>query len=264
MRLCETNFVDYWKAACDSENAEYREEHGATFAYTGIQQEIFNVVLKTEFTEANAESATDAVIEFFKARRVPLIWYTGLLCTPKDMRMRLEARGHPHDYDLTAMAIDIESMDLNFAKPDGLVVKEVRTSAESKKWVQCLASSWESPEELVPWMMANPCYNVELTPKSGKPLPRKMFVGLIDDEPVGTVMLNWKDGLIGLQTVGTSKSVRYKGIGSAVVSTALNDARAMGFGFAVVLSTVEGVKLYSKLGFKTYGKLPEHSMHFER
>ena len=74
MRLCETNFVDYWKAACDSENAEYREEHGATFAYTGIQQEIFNVVLKTEFTEANAESAIDPVIEFFRARRVPLLW----------------------------------------------------------------------------------------------------------------------------------------------------------------------------------------------
>ena len=264
VRLCEVNFIDYWRTASDSENAELHEEHGATFAYTGIPHEIFNVVLKTEFSEDNADAATDAVIDFYKARRAPLLWYTGLLCTPKDMRRRLEARGHPHDYDLTAMAVDIEKIKTDFAKPTGLVVKEVKTSDDSRKWAECLASSWDSPKELVPWMMKNPCYNVELRPKSGTPMQRRMFVGLIGDEPVGTVMLNWKGDLIGLQAVGTGKDARYKGIGSAVVSTALKEARAMGFKFIVVLSTVEGVKLYSRLGFKVFGKLPEHSMHFNR
>jgi GNAT superfamily N-acetyltransferase len=264
VRLCEINFIDYWRAASDSANAEFHEERGATYAFTGIRQEIFNVVLRTEFDETNAEANLDYVMDYFKQRRVPLLWYTGLLCTPNDMRSRLEKKGFPHDYDLTAMAIDLDAVKKDFAKPDGLIVKKVDNSSDSRKWIECLASSWESPKELVPWMMANPCYNVELKAKSGKPLPRRLFLGTIDDEPVGTTMLNWTDNLIGLQTVGTSKASRYKGVGSAVVSAALDDARAMGFKFVVVLSTVEGVKLYGRLGFKVFGKLPEHSMHFEK
>lgn len=220
--------------------------------------------MKTEFSEADADKGIDQLIDFYKKRRVPLLWYTGVLCTPKDMRQRLEKRGHPHDYDLTAMAMNLDSLKGDFQKPHGLVVREVRNSADSEKWIRCLASAWESPKELVPWMMKNPCYNVSLRTRSGVSLPRKLFLGVIDNEPVGTVLINWQGGLIGLQTVGTSKSARYKGIGSAVVGAALSDARAMGFKFMVVLSTVEGVKLYSRLGFKIFGKFPEHSMHFER
>jgi hypothetical protein len=264
VRMCEINFIDYWSAACDSDNAEFREEHGATFAYTGIQQEIFNVVLKTEFDDETADTATDAVMSYFKARRAPLLWYAGLLCTPRDMGKRLEAKGFPHDYDLTAMAIDLGEIKAGFSEPQGLIVRTVNNASDSRKWAECLASSWESPKELVPWMMANPCYNVELIPKSGKGMLRRMYLGLIDDEPAGTCMLNWSDDMAGLQTVGTRKSARYKGVGSAVVAAALRDARALGFKFVVVLSTVEGVKLYSKLGFKVFGKLPEHSMYFNR
>ena len=113
-------------------------------------------------------------------------------------------------------------------------------------------------------MMENPCYNVELSPKSGTKMSRRLYLGVVDGEPSGTSMLNWSDEVVGLQTVGTHKSARYKGVGSAVVAAALSDARALGFKMAVVLSTVEGVRLYSRLGFKVFGKLPEHSMYFNR
>lgn len=264
VRLCEINFIDYWREACDSENAEWHEEHGATFAYTGVPQEIFNVVLKTQCDEKTAETAIDAVLSFFRKRRAPLLWYTGLLCTPHDMRARLEARGHPHDYDLTAMAIDLELVKDGFAEPRGLTVRTVSTASDSRRWAECLASSWESPKELVPWMMANPCYNVTLSPKSEKKMSRRLYLAMIDGEPVGTSMLNWSEEVAGLQTVGTHKSARYKGVGSALVAAALSDARALGFKMVVVLSTVEGVRLYSRLGFKVFGKLPEHSMYFNR
>ena len=77
-------------------------------------------------------------------------------------------------------------------------------------------------------------------------------------------MLNWSDDVAGLQTVGTLKSARYKGVGSAVIAAALREARDLGFKIVVVLSTVDGVKLYSRLGFRIFGKLPEHSMYFNR
>src|SRR4030067_1683393 len=99
-----------------------------------------------------------------------------------------------------------------FVEPQGLVGRTVRNASDSRKWTECLAASCESPRELVPWMMANPCYNVELRPKSGKEMPRRMYLGLIGDEPVGTCMLNWSDDVAGLQTVGSLQSSRYKGV----------------------------------------------------
>ena len=75
-------------------------------------------------------------------------------------------------------------------------------------------------------------------------------------------MLFWSGDVAGLQDVGTDHSARGKGVGGAVARAAMGDAREMGFGHLVVLSTVEGVGMYKKVGFKTFGKLPEHSMDF--
>jgi len=75
-------------------------------------------------------------------------------------------------------------------------------------------------------------------------------------------MLFWSGDIAGLQCVGTVQSGRRRGVGEAVVRAALADAQEMGFRFVVVLSTVEGVSLYQKTGFRAFGKLPEHSMDF--
>jgi len=89
-----------------------------------------------------------------------------------------------------------------------------------------------------------------------------MYLGLLEGRPVGASMLVWGGDVAGLQTIGTIRSARRKGVGAVVARAALRDARAMGFRFAVVLSTIEGVSLYRKLGFKVFGKLPEHLMDF--
>src|SRR4030067_3194311 len=98
-----------------------------------------------------------------------------------------------------------------FVEPQGLVGRTVRNASDSRKWTECVASSWEAPRELVPWMMANPCYNVELRPKSGKEMSRRMYLGLIGDEPVGTCMLNWSDDVAGPAPVWTLQPPKNKG-----------------------------------------------------
>ena len=264
VRLCEINFIDYWRCAGDSENAEFREEHGVTFVLTGIQQDIFNLVLKMELEERDVESAIDSVMQILRSRKVPAIWHTGLTSSSRNIGKYLEARGYPHDYDLAAMAVDLGHVKDDFPRPDGLLVKEVRNTSDCEKWVECLAMSWDSPKQVVPWMMNNPCYNVGLRTRSGRKLPRKLYLATLDGKPVGTTMLNWTDEVAGLQKVGTLQSARNKGVGSALIVAALRDARALGFKLVVVLSTIEGVRLYSRIGFRTFGKFGEHSMHFER
>lgn len=262
VKACEQNYIDYWRCAGASPNAEFSEDGGITRCVTGVPQEIFNVVLRCNLDPWKIDERIDLMIDEFRSRRLTLIWHVGLLSEPRDLGRRLEARGFPHDYDLMAMAIDLQDTGKLLEPPEGVRVKVVTTLADCENWIRCLVGSWGSPRELIPWMMNNACFNVALATEAMKPLPRRMYLGSVNGKQVSTAMLVWNEHTAGLQTVGTIESARCKGVGSAVVGAAIRDACSMGFNSAVVLSTVEGVKLYNKIGFKVFGKLPEHSMDF--
>jgi ribosomal protein S18 acetylase RimI-like enzyme len=264
VRECEQNYIDYWKCSAQSPGPEFSESGGIVRCITGLPQDIFNVILCCRLSHRDMDQRIDEMIDHLRTRRVTAIWHVGLLTEPKDLGSRLESRGFAHDYDLTAMASDLERIDPVVDLPDGVAVRTVSGREESSEWVKCLAESWESPPEVVAWMHRNACFNTVIERDSGHVLPRKMFLGLIDGTPVGASMLFWSGDIAGLQAVGTAHSGRGKGVGTAVVGAALNHARSLGFKHVVVLSTVEGVKMYQKAGFRTFGKLPEHSMDFRR
>lgn len=263
VRACEQNYIDYWACAAAHPWAEFSEVGGVTRALTGLPNEIFNVVLRCSLRVEDVERAIDGAIEDFKRRRIPLIWHVGLLTEPKDLGRYLEERGFPRDYELRAMAIDLGSPEVSHDSPKGMCVEVVTEEPQSRKWIGCLSSSWHLPSRVPDWMVRNPCFNVALPPKGGISPPRRMYLGHADDEPVSACMLFWSEDIAGLQAVGTVPHAQNRGAGSAVVMAALRDARAMGHRTAVVLSTIEGVNLYEKLGFRIFGSLPEHSMRFD-
>jgi len=261
VRACEQNYINYWRCVGASPNAEFSEGGGITQCITGIRQDVFNVVLKCNLNPETIDDDIDKAVKDYRSRCIPLLWHPGLLSEPGDVGRRLEARGFPHDYDLTAMAVDLESMD-DLHSPEGVTVKTVNCMRDCTDWARCLARSWESPENTDPWMLRNACFNLSIEREMGLSLPRRMYLGFLEGRAVGTSLLVWSDEIIGLEMVGTIHSARGKGVGSAIIRNALADARAKGFKFAVVLSTVEGFRLYEKNGFKEFGKLPEHTLDF--
>jgi len=261
-RAAEQNYVDYWRCVGLSPNAVFSEEGGITQCVTGLPQELFNVVMKCRLSEVDIDSRIDSVIGMFKSRRLDMIWHVGELTEPRDLGRYLEARGHPHDYDLIAMAIDLDECE---DRSDGgwkSITKPVVSETDCREWIACLTRSWESPREVAIWMAENACFNTSVERSLGLSLPRKMFLGYREEVPVSASMLFWSEGIAGLQTVGTVHEGRGRGVAGATVKAAVDEARRAGFGFVVVLSTVEGVGMYKKVGFIPFGKLPEHSMHF--
>ena len=254
---CEKNYIDYWRNATAASTVEWSQEGGITRCVTGLPQEIFNVVLYCSLDETNANAQVDKVIMEFKRRRIPLIWHVGRTTTPADLAKYLEGRGYPKDYDLVAMAADISGHVRRQEVPRGVTIGKCETFRDHADWISCLTSSWDSPEPVRKWMLANPFFT---KPNSN----RTMYLGLIDGSPCGAVMLLMSGGIAGLQCVGTVKSAQRKGVGVSLVRAALKDAAEEGYKFVVVLSTTEGVPLYSKTGFKPFGSLPEHGMYFDR
>lgn len=264
VRACERNYIDYWRCVGLSPNAAFSETSGITRCLTGLHQEMFNVVLKCHLEGDAIETRIDDLIRDIRARQIPLIWHVGMLTEPEDLGRYLESRGFPHDYDLAAMAIDLESVDDRIDRHDGLTVRQVASEQDCREWIKCLTGSWESPKEVALWMMKNACFNLRIEQDSGMSLPRRMYLASLGGVPSGVSMLFWSNGVVGLQDVGTVHAARLKGVGAAVVEGALAEARRMGFKHVVVLSTVEAVAMYKRCGFRVYGKLPEHSMDFRK
>jgi len=259
---CEQNYIDYWRCAGAQPYGEFSDEGGITYCVTGLPQEIFNVVLKCNLNPKLMEARIDEAIAHFRSKRIPLIWHVGLSTEPREVAACLEARGFPKDYDLTAMAFDLENLDDERTAWEGIEVRRVATVEECRQWIECLATSWESPREVSNWMLGNPCFNLGVAPATSSSIPRTMYLGVLDGKPAGAAMLFWSEQIAGLQAIGTVKTAQQRGVGSAAIRAALRDAHGMGFKFVAVLSTVEGRRLYLKNGFEIFGKLPEHSMYF--
>jgi len=264
VRACGNNYVDYWRHAGRAPYADFSEKNGITWCVTGLPQDIFNVVLKCDLSPEDADRRIDEALGHLRSLRIPVVWHTGLLTRPVDIGRYLTARGFPHDYDLTAMAVDLGSVNEDFHVSDDLVVRQVSGNEDSEMWIDCLISSWGSPREVSAWMQRNPFFNAGLVKDNQMRHPRRMYLALLGGRPVGASMLFWSNGIAGLQAVGTVETQRYKGIGTASVLAPLREARNQGFRFVVVLSTVEGVRLYQRLGFRVFGKYPEHSMNFSQ
>jgi len=257
VEACELNYIDYWRTATST--GEYSERGGIVRCVTGLPQEIFNVVLYSRLDEGRAEASIDEAMDEFRARRIPMIWHVGRTTCPPEVSSLLERRGFPHDYDLIAMAADLASL-APFAKSREIEVRSCDSSDDCDLWAECLASSWDSPPQVSEWMKRNRFFR-----PGWKGSNRTMYLGLLGGVPSGALMLfTSRDDVVGLQCVGTVAEARRQGVGEALVRAGLADARASGHKAVVVLSTTEGVRLYEKAGFRTFGKLPEHSLYFDR
>jgi hypothetical protein len=264
VKACEENYADYWRCVALSSNADFSEIRGITRCITGLQQEVFNIVFSCHLELDVIDARMDEEIRDFGARQIPVIWHVGMSTEPRDLSKYLEARGFPHDYDLAAMAVDLESLDGGASSQDDVPTRRVASEQDCMEWTSCLAESWESPKEVAPWMMNNACFNLKIEQRRGQSLPRKMYLASLEGIPSAGSMLFWSNGIAGLQTVGTVHAARRKRAGTAVVEGALADARTMGFKHVVVLSTVEAVDMYKRCGFRAFGKLPEHMLDLRK
>jgi GNAT superfamily N-acetyltransferase len=79
----------------------------------------------------------------------------------------------------------------------------------------------------------------------------RMFIGYLNDEPVGTNLLFNGGGVASVYAIATIPSARGKGIGAAITLQPLLEARDQnGYDYAVLFSTEMGIPVYQRIGFR--------------
>ena len=90
-----------------------------------------------------------------------------------------------------------------------------------------------------------------ISPSFARDADVRLFVGRLDERPVGTSIAIRSGDASGVYNVGTLPQARRRGVGSAVTWAAVGAGQAWGCDTVVLQSSVMGLSMYPDMGFRT-------------
>jgi GNAT superfamily N-acetyltransferase len=217
------------------------------WSITDIAFPMFNNILGACLQPEEADQEIEAAIARGRARKVPLLWFTGPSTAPADLSRHLMNHGFFHEDDSPGMAADLFKLPESLAVPGGLTISPVTDLASMKIWCDTAVAGYSMPELAGPafldWFSSFPLSRRE---------PLRHYLGWWEGRAVSTASLLLAAGAAGIYNVAVLNEARGQGIGSAMTLAPLEEARAEGYRIGVLQSTAQGLSIYRKLGFKEY------------
>jgi len=97
-----------------------------------------------------------------------------------------------------------------------------------------------------------------------EPSARCAFVAWLDDKPVGAIELFLGSDSAGIHALSVLDTHQRRGIGSALIEHACNEARHQGAPTIGLLATTEGQRLYERRGFREVARFGYWYRSFQR
>jgi GNAT superfamily N-acetyltransferase len=217
-----------------------------TWLATGLQSPILNAVLLTNLAP---ESVSEAILEVqahFKSRRVTMCWCTGPHTRPPELSKYLAAQGFSFAMASPGMAVNLQKIDENVSTPKDLEIVRVEDARILQKWSYVNQVGYNSSNEV------GQAY-ADLMLRLGFDQPAvRYYLALLKGEPVASALICLSAGIAGVYNVVTLPAARGQGIGSKIVLTTLQEARAAGYRVAALQSSEIGFNIYRQLGFEQF------------
>ncbi len=221
--------------------------------YTGLPGPMFNGVFYARFEPHELESQIDAVIDYFRQRKVAFSWWVGPTSTPDTLGEGLISRGMTQaPFDTPGMAIDLRELNEQLlekaTRRSKTVIKRVQTKTELKAWVSITGKVYGLTPKTVEAFFETHAPHISHRAKGDV----VDYIAFIEGEPVGVSFLAYSAGVVGLYSVGTLNAYRGHGIGTAVSLAPLLEAKQQGYEIGILQSAQMAINLYTRMGFKTY------------
>jgi len=254
VQAIEGNMFEFFMSFRRWREAEVHDDPEMLWSITSIPFPLFNSVCRAKIEPQNADAVIETTLSRYKARDVPMMWWTGPATRPKNLGTALEAHGLVKDEgDSPGMAVDLHALNDHLNRPPGLRIKVVDDEESLRRWSETLVAAFPMPD-----FVAKPMFNLLLTMGFGKASPLRNYYGWLNDEAVATSSLFLGAGVAGIYNVGTLPKVRRQGVGAAMTLEPLFEARALGYGVGVLTASQLGASLYRKIGFKEYCKTGQY------
>ena len=240
--------------ARSSATGETYETPELTWAISGVLSPYMNSVVKTRLRpDTDVDACIETVLAQAKKRSVPLGWFLLPDTAPADIGSKLEAHGLIYDGDDPGMSVDLHTLPDHIPGPGNLRIVEVRDLPTLKDWVTAWGESYHAPE-------ANRQSHQAFRSGQARDAasPYRPFVAYLDDQPVATSELFLGAGVAAVVWVGTVPSARRRGIGAAITTAPLLEARRLGYHIGALTASPLGYPVYQQLGFKEYCRIPTY------
>jgi len=245
-RALEQNILAFFSRMAGSPGGTRQESPQGVRICSGVPYAIFNWVLRSRFSEGEADRRVAETVRYFEGRRVPFTWGVGPGDRAEGLRERLVDRGFTEEH-APGMALDLSDLPSR-PLPEGLALRPVRNIDEEREFCRTLnAGDFQESEEIaraIPDVL-RPTRDDRVEAPS-----LDCFVGYWKDRPVCTSALFVSDGVAGIWGVATVPHARRRGFGAAATVAALGLGRSRGCSTAVLVATTAGEPVYRRLGFR--------------
>jgi len=229
---------------------EVHDQDEILWSISDIPFPLFNSLLRARLPADQIDAAIEARIAQGKARRVPLLWWTGPATQPPGLGEYLERHGFVHEGHMPGMAVELARLEANLPISPGLIVREVKDPTTLKLWSQACGEGFGLPDFAVEGF-----YDLMTYVDRDR---MRAYLGWLDGEPVGTSLPVLEAGVAGIYNVATIPSARRKGIGAAMTYLPLQEAKAAGYRLGILHSSEMGEGVYRSLGFQEYCKIGQY------
>jgi GNAT superfamily N-acetyltransferase len=248
------NWIEFYAHLGEAPEAEFSAGPPIGWLLTGISDAFLNVVFRTELPRDRPGDVIDDALAHVRARRIAALSW---LNPGSDVGRLLAARGLTLEPGGTAMAADLAAVPDAGPSPEGVAIEAVRDDASLRSWVDVMRIGFGTPEVDEPAL-----FQLFAGVRSAERL--LSFLALLDGRPVATSQLFLGTAVAGIYNVTCRPEARGRGIGTAVTAVALLEARRRGFGTAILQASDVGRPVYTRLGFRDYGRLGEYRFSLER
>jgi GNAT superfamily N-acetyltransferase len=250
----EANINDYLLSFARLPGAFLHADSESVWIDSGVPDATFNSIVHARFSRPDIDARIDAVLSHFRHRAQPVTWHIGPTSEPPDLAQVLLAHGMTHSEDEPGMAIEIERMRDDVGAPPGLAIEPVCDERGLRAWVDV----WLFP---VPDDVRQSIHTVLQQRGLGADLSWRYYIGRLDGKPVAISELFVGHGVAAVHYVVTLPEVRRRGIGTAMTLHVLREARARGYGVAVLTASPEGISVYRRIGFREYCWFRRYEWH---
>ena len=202
----EGNLAAYIMYCSCIPGAQVHQEADHISALTGILQPSLNVVMRTRFREDEAYERILEIMEPFKARRVPMLWWIFPGTQPANLARYLTAHGITYYQDGPGMAGDLELLPTTLSLPAGCTIEEVESQETLDEWIETAALIFAgTSDEIDPDYVA-----FERCLGWGSDQPYRRFLARLHGEPVATSAVFLDASVVGLYSVGAAARHRHR------------------------------------------------------
>lgn len=217
---------------------------GAEFKWfvTGLSTTFFNQVLRAELASGEVDMRLEDVLGYFSRKGVHYLqWWLEPGAQPARLAKRLEARGFIQGGG-GHMAVDLQQLDEGMVSVDGLAIERVTSAEGLQVWMDTALAGFGVP-------LAESAGSQDMYLPLGFDLPFRYYLGRWNGRPVATSQFFLAEGVAGLYCVATLKEARRRGIGAAMSTTAMLEARDLGYRIGILQASAMGAPVYQRMGF---------------